>query len=159
MHAKGNLVFLCLVLHLDIQGLSDLVAQSWLCWPPGSHMSPKCRLKSCVVSFFTPSPSTFLLPPEGTRRVVYSQFPFFSLTTLIWKGQHSCTAWKLTLELFNLAQPPMTSQELWSCRELTDCDLAPSGGWRALQLKYWWGLFRTTWLPGISCTSTCAVLS
>ena len=65
VHAKRNLSLSVSVLHLDIQDPSDLMAQKWLCWPPGSHMCPGYRLKSCAISFLTSSLSTLLLPLEG----------------------------------------------------------------------------------------------
>ena len=66
--AKWNLSLSVSVLHLDIQGPSDFMAQKWLCWPPGSHMCPRYRLKSCAISFLTSSLSTLLLPLEGRAR-------------------------------------------------------------------------------------------
>lgn len=79
MHAKRNLVFPCLVLHLDILGLSDFMGQRGLCCPPGSPLCAQDSGSKHVLSAPL-HPQETLLPLEDARGV-YIQFPF-SLSTL-----------------------------------------------------------------------------
>lgn len=69
MYAKRNLIFLCLVLHLDIQGLSDCIAQNRF-GLLGLIFVTKIRAQS-MCSQLLYILSAFLLPVGGTRKEIY----------------------------------------------------------------------------------------